>query len=121
MPKARNVDEYVAAAPPDARRMLKQLRSAITSVAPEAEERISYSMPYYGHHGRLAYFAAFKNHVSLFIMRLVMKRYAQEVKRYRTSTSTLRFPIGSAIPVALVKKLVKAQVKENEVRRGGTQ
>lgn len=114
MPKAKNVHDYIASAPPPARRMLKKIRAAIKAAAPEAEEKISYGMPYYHYHGRLIYFAGFTHHVSLFTWRSVMTAYAKEVKKYRTTSATLQFPIGTKIPVALVKKLVKARMKLNK-------
>lgn len=94
--------------------MLRELRRLIKASAPKATEGISYRMPYYSHCGRLAYFAAYKHHVSLFCWGPPMKEYAKEVAKYRTSTATLRFPLGSRIPAALVKKLVKARVRSNE-------
>jgi uncharacterized protein YdhG (YjbR/CyaY superfamily) len=108
---------YIQKAPPDARRMLRQFRAAIRSTVPKAEEKISYGVPYYGYHGRLIYFAAFRNHVSLFVMADARKRYSKEIEKYQISKATLRFPIGTRVPVALVKKLVKAQAKANEARR----
>lgn len=65
MPK-KNVERYIAAAPPAARGMLRQLQGAIQSAAPQAEEKISYGMPYYEYKGRLAYFAAFRGPRQLF-------------------------------------------------------
>lgn len=98
--------------------MLRTLRAAIKAVAPKADEKISYRMPYYGYHGRLAYFAAFTHHVSFFAMMsaATRTRYAKQLKPYQTGRATLRFPIGSRMPVGLVKKLVRARVKENEAR-----
>jgi uncharacterized protein YdhG (YjbR/CyaY superfamily) len=110
----KTVSAYIAAAPSPARGMLRQLRAAIRSAAPKAQESISYGMPYYSFHGRLTYFAAFRDHVSLFVWGPVLKRYAAEIRKYQTSRATLRFPIGTRIPVALVKKLVTARRKENE-------
>ena len=112
------VDAYIAAAPPRARPMLRQLRRTIKACAPGVTERLSYKMPYYELHGRLTYFAAFQNHVSLFCWGLPMKRYAKEVEPYRTSSATLQFPIGTRIPVALVTKLVKARVADQVARAG---
>ncbi len=97
--------------------MLRLLRRIIKSAAPNAVESISYRMPYYSYFGRLTYFAAFTNHVSLFAWGSVLKRYAKEVEPYKTSTGTLQFPLGSKIPLALVKKLVKARAAENEAKR----
>ena len=110
------VAAYIAAASPQARPMLRLLRAAIRSAAPAAEETISYRIPYYSHHGRLVYFAAFRNHVSLYVMGASKKIYAKEIEKYQTSKSTLRFPIGTRVPVLLVKKLVRARVKENEAK-----
>ena len=59
--KAKDVDSYIAAAPEAARPILRQLRRIITTAVPEAEETISYGMPFYRYHGRLAYFAAHKD------------------------------------------------------------
>ena len=111
-----SVAAYIAAASPQARPMLRLLRAAIRSAAPTAEETISYRIPYYSHHGRLVYFAAFKNHVSLYVMGSAKSLYAKEIERYQTSKSTLRFPLGTRVPVLLVKKLVRARVKENEAK-----
>lgn len=108
------VDAYIAAAPPPARPMLRQLRRAIRSSAPKAVEGTSYRMPYYQYFGRLTYFAAFRDHVSLFAWGRPVERYAKDIKKYRSGKSTLRFPLGTKIPVALVKKLVKARAKSNE-------
>ena len=94
--------------------MLRQLRRVIRSCAPEATERLSYQMPYYAYFGRLVYFAAFKNHISLFVWGRPMKVYAKQVERYKASKATLQFPIGTKVPVELVKKLITMRVRDNE-------
>jgi len=114
IPKASTVSAYIAAAPAPARAMLKQLRTTVRAAAPRAEEYISYGMPCYYDRGPLVAFAAFKKHVSLFAGGRILKRYAAEVEQYQTSKATLQFPLGSRIPLALVKKLVTARLKENE-------
>ena len=63
--KLKNVDAYIAAAPRDVQRKLKELRAVIRKAAPIAEERISYGMPYYAYKGRLAYFSFWKAHIGL--------------------------------------------------------
>ena len=116
MPKPKSVDAYITAAPAAVRSMLRQLRSIIKSVAPNAEEKLSYGMPYYDWHGRLTYFAAFKDHVSLFIMGKSQTSYLAEQKQYRQTKATLHFPIGKKIPVALIKKLIKVRATENKLK-----
>ena len=60
------MDEYIATAPEPTRAKLSQLRKIIKVTAPQAEEVISYHMPYYKQHGPLVGFAVYKDHVSLF-------------------------------------------------------
>jgi uncharacterized protein YdhG (YjbR/CyaY superfamily) len=113
---AKDVDEYIAAAPKEARATLEKLRRTIKAAAPKAAEVISYQMPMYKHHGMVVGFAAFKNHCSLFPGSSVMEAHKKELKDYETSKGTIRFPADRPLPAALVKKLVKARVSENEAR-----
>lgn len=114
MPKTKSVTEYIAAASPEARPMLRQLRAAVRAAAPQAKEGIGYGMPYYTYQGRLVYFAAFRSHVSLFGSQRVIQAHAAALKKYRTSKATLQFPLGTRVPVTVVKKVVKALVRANE-------
>ena len=113
---AKDVDEYLAGVPKEARATLEKLRKTIKAAAPMASESISYQMPMYKHHGMLIGFAAFKDHCSLFPGSAVMDAHKEELKRYDTSKGTIRFPANKPLPAALVKKLVKARIAENEAR-----
>jgi uncharacterized protein YdhG (YjbR/CyaY superfamily) len=117
--KPATVAEYIAAAAPAARPMLRQLRATIRTAVPDAEEKLSYGMPYYSFHGRLAYFAAFTSHVSYFVMPrpAVLGKHAARIAPYRTSKATLRFPLGTKLPVALLRSIVKAVAAENAARQ----
>jgi uncharacterized protein YdhG (YjbR/CyaY superfamily) len=108
------VTAYIAATPPRARPMLRQIRATIRAAAPGAEEKLSYGMPYYGHHGRLAYFAAFRDHVSVFIPGRVLPAFAREIGAYWRGKATLQFPIGTKVPVGLLGRIVRARRRENE-------
>jgi len=115
-PPARNVDEYLARVPKEARATLEKLRQTIKAAAPMASEGISYQMPMYKHYGMVVGFAAFKNHCSIFPGAAVMDVYKEELKKYDTSKGTIRFPANKPLPATLVKKLVRARIKENEAR-----
>jgi uncharacterized protein YdhG (YjbR/CyaY superfamily) len=118
MEKAKSVEEYLAALPDDSRATLEKVRQAIKAAAPMATEKISYGMPSFHHQGYLVYYGAWKNHCSFFpASNEVMETYAQELERYDVSKGTIRFPIGKPLPATLVKKLVKARVREIEAVR----
>jgi uncharacterized protein YdhG (YjbR/CyaY superfamily) len=116
-PTAQTVDDYLQALPPRERTVLEKLRAAIRSAAPEAAEGISYRIPLYTHHGHLVGFAAFKNHCSLFVTNSdVPKRFAKELEPYRVNNTAIQFTVENPLPNALVKRIVKARIAENEVR-----
>ncbi|MCX6663176.1 MAG: DUF1801 domain-containing protein [Euryarchaeota archaeon] len=114
---AKDVDKYLASVPKEARNVLEKLRKIIKASAPNAVEKISYRMPTFNYHGPLVGFAAFKNHCGFYIMSYkVMDMFKEELRPYDTATATIRFTTDKPLPVSLVKKLVKARIKENEVK-----
>ncbi|HSB47743.1 MAG TPA: DUF1801 domain-containing protein [Candidatus Bilamarchaeum sp.] len=115
MKKAANVDSYIASAPKEVQGKLRELRKAIKSAAPDAEEKISYGMPYYHYNGRLIYFGIAKAHIGLYIPTPVLEMHRKELAGYDTSNAaTVRFPLGRKLPVALIRKLVRARMKLND-------
>lgn len=115
---AKNIDEYLKALPDkNLKAMLENLRQTIKSAAPKAEEMISYAMPAFKYHGMLVYFAAFKNHCSLFPANSsLIAKMEEELKPYRTAKGTIQFTVDRPLPTALVKKIVKARMQENMER-----
>ena len=107
------VDEYIAAAPADVQPLLEQLRAAIRESAPNATERISYGMPTYDFHGHIAHFAAYKRHIGLYGVIHEDTPLAKEAAPYLESRSTLRLPLDKPLPLALIKKAVRARAKAN--------
>ena len=115
-PKPKDVDAYITTAPKEARGKLKELRTVIRKTAPAAEERISYGMPYYAYHGRLAYFSVWKAHIGLYVPTPVIEEHKSELAAYETSGATIRLPLEKKLPVALIRKLLRARMKKNEAR-----
>jgi uncharacterized protein YdhG (YjbR/CyaY superfamily) len=118
MRKFASVADYLRAVPPAPRAALQKLRKTIKAAAPKATELISYGIPGYKHHGMLVYFAAFKNHCSLFgVGAALMKAHRKALAPYKMSKGTIQFTIDKPLPTALVRKLVKARVAQNEAKR----
>lgn len=114
----KTVEEYLARVPEPARTTLRKVRAAIRMVVPrEAIESVSYGIPAYKHDGILVWFAAFTHHCSLFPTASVIKAFKNELAGYTISKGTIQFPIDKPLPVALVRKVVKARVAQDESKK----
>lgn len=112
------VEEYLARIPEPAQATLRTIRATIKAAAPkDATEGLSYGMPAFRYKGALVAYAAFKKHCSFFPMQAsLIDAMQDELKGYRTAKGTLQFAVDKPLPAALVKKMVKVRVAENEAR-----
>jgi uncharacterized protein YdhG (YjbR/CyaY superfamily) len=108
-----SVDAYIAGFKPEVRAVLRKIRATIRKTAPEAKEKISWGMPAYSLDGMLTFFAAFKDHVSLFPGPSGLEKFKKELAAYGTSKGTVRFPLGTPVPYGLIARIVKFRAKEN--------
>src|SRR5688572_21186029 len=112
--KVSTVDEYLKQLPIDQVEFLEKVRMAIKDAAPEAEEILTYSTPGYKLNGMLVGFAAAKTHCGFYVMsEKVVKDHKEDLSDFDTAKTTVRFSMTEPVPVTLIKKLVKARVKEN--------
>jgi uncharacterized protein YdhG (YjbR/CyaY superfamily) len=116
---ANDVEAYLDTLPEPARTTLEKVRATIRSVVPaEATEGLSYGMPAFRYKGALVAYAAFKDHCSFFPMNAsLIDTMKEELRGYRTSKGTLQFPVDKPLPAALVKKMVKARIADNERKK----
>ena len=112
-----SIDEYIALFPVDVRGLLEKMRAAIQKAAPGAEETISYQMPAFKYNGALVWFAAYKNHIGFYPTGSGIEAFAEELSGYKTSRGAVQFPLDKPLPLALVAKIVKFKVKENEAKK----
>jgi uncharacterized protein YdhG (YjbR/CyaY superfamily) len=114
----KNVDEYFARVSEPALSMLNEMRTAIRSaLPPAATETISYGMPAFRYKEVLVWFAAFSDHCSLFPTASVIEAFKKELEGFYTSKGTIHFPTDKPLPIALIKKLVKARVAQVEGKK----
>jgi uncharacterized protein YdhG (YjbR/CyaY superfamily) len=113
----KDVDTYIASAPEEAHSKLKEIRAVIREVAPDATERTDYfqipgySYEGYDYNGMFVWFSFKKSYVCLHVRPPVIKEHKTDLAGYTTTKAIVSFPINKKIPMALVKKLVKASLK----------
>lgn len=117
MPKtaaARSVSDYVAAMPPEVRAPVERLRALIEAAAPDAVESRSYGIIGYKVDGRaFVYCGGFTSHVAMYPVTAAMRReHAEAIAPYQASKGTLKFPLDTRLPAALIKRLLKTRLAE---------
>jgi uncharacterized protein YdhG (YjbR/CyaY superfamily) len=108
----KSIDEYIAGFPSDVQEILKQIRTTVKKVAPEAEEAIKYQIPTFVLNGNLVHFAAFKNHIGFYPTPSGIEAFTDELSRYQSAKGSVQFPIDEPIPFGLIEKMVKFRVKQ---------
>ncbi len=114
--KPKTHDEYFAAFTVEQRSSLNKLRKMIHAAVPGAEEYISYGLAAFRLNGKpLVALGATANHCAFYLMSgSIVETHAEDLAGYDTSKGTIRFAANKPLPAALVKKLVKARIAEND-------
>ncbi len=112
--KPESIDAYLATVTPDRRAALQKLRKTILSILPDAEECISYAMPAFRQGGHVvAGFLATAEGCSYFpFSGKTLASVADDVAAYEQTKGALHFDPRRPLPVALVRKLLKARIAE---------
>ena len=112
-----DVDEYITSFPKNVQQLLKDIRDKIKTVAPEAEEIISYGMPAYKYMGKpLVYFAGYEKHIGFYATPTGHHAFKKELSKYKQGKGSVQFPVDKPMPLSLISKIVKFRVKENEAK-----
>lgn len=111
--KPSNIDEYIGTFPDDVQEILEKIRVTIQKAAPDAKEKISYSMPAFEQNGIVVYFAAFKNHIGLYALPSGHEAFKDELSKYKSGKGSVQFPLDQPMPFDLITKIVKFRVQEN--------
>ncbi|MGO4773781.1 iron chaperone [Flavobacterium sp. W22_SRS_FK3] len=113
IPKPANIDEYIGGFPNDVQEILERVRMTIQKAAPDAKEKISYSMPAFEQNGIVVYFAAYKNHIGLYALPDGHAAFKNELSKYKSGKGSVQFPLNQPVPLDLIAKIVKYRVHEN--------
>ncbi|HMU91491.1 MAG TPA: DUF1801 domain-containing protein [Anaerolineales bacterium] len=111
--KFASIDEYIATFPKETQKLLNDLRTAIKTSAPNAEEKFSYGIPTFFLNGNLVHFAAFKTHIGFYPAPSGIEAFKKELSMYKQAKGSVQFPLDAPLPLKLVGKIVKFRVAEN--------
>lgn len=103
----KTIDEYIAAQPEEVQGYLKKIRDAIHAALPEAEEKISWSMPTYWKKYNIIQFAAHKNHIGLYAGTEAVVEFEKRLEEYKTSKGSIRLPYDKPLPLELIGEIAK--------------
>jgi uncharacterized protein YdhG (YjbR/CyaY superfamily) len=116
--RPNDVDSYIAGSVREARPTLETIRGVIRATIPDAEEGISWGVPFYKYHGALAGFAAYKNHVSFGSAAALATKHREllEGSGYVTGKKTVQVKFGQDVPAGAIEQILRAQAKANEAK-----
>ena len=103
--RIETVDQYIAEQDENVRPRLNEIRQVIRSAIPEAQEKISWSMPTYWKEQNLIHFAASKKHLGLYPGGEATAVFADELADYDVSKGTIRLPYTKPLPKDLIAKI----------------
>lgn len=111
--KAKDIDEYIAAFPPDVQQVMEQVRTTIKAVEPTLEEAISYAIPTFKFHNKnLVHFAAFKNHIGFYAAPTGHEAFKKDLSVYKSGKGSVQFPLDKPMPLDLIRRIVQFRVQE---------
>jgi len=111
-PRAKTLNEYLAAATPEVRRKLREMRACIRSAAPDATEGLKWGMPAFSSRRILVMFAAFKHHIGFYPTPSAVQAFKAELSRFKTATGSIQFPLEKPLPRQLIRKITAFRVRE---------
>ncbi len=101
------IEEYIAAQPEKAQQYLREIRYAVRAVLPEAEEKISWSMPTFRKKFNIIQFTAHKNHIGLYAGTEAVVEFGGRLEGYKTSKGTIQLPYDKPLPLELIAEIAK--------------
>ena len=86
---------------------LREVRDVLRATLPEAQERMSWSMPTYWKGRNIIHFAASKKHLGLYPGGEATAGFAEELKDFDVSKGTIRIPWNRALPETLIREIAR--------------
>ena len=101
--KPETIDDYISLQDESVQPRLESIRETIRTAIPEAQEKISWSMPTFWKGRNIIHFAASKKHIGLYPGDEATEAFADRLSEFDTSKGTIRLPHNRELPLELVR------------------
>ncbi|WP_379138343.1 iron chaperone [Paenibacillus sp. sgz500958] len=115
--KYESTDEYIRSFPEAIQMKLEEIRGVIKERAPQASEKISYSIPTFYLNGNLVHFAGYANHIGFYPGAAGISNFTEELSKYKSAKGSVQFPMDEPLPVELIQRIVDFRVAENMLKK----
>jgi len=105
--KPQTIDEYITMQDEAVQPRLREVRDVLRATLPEAQERMSWSMPTYWKGRNIIHFAASKKHLGLYPGGEATTIFAEALKDYDVSKGTIRIPWDRELPETLIREIAR--------------
>ncbi len=105
--KPESIDQYIEFQDETVQPYLQALRETIRNAIPDAQEKISWSMPTFWKKRNLIQFAAFQRHIGLYPGEEAVGIFQDKLSGYETSKGTIRLPYDKPLPLGLITDIAK--------------
>lgn len=113
MARPKTPTEFIAAAPKDSQKKLREMRALLKKAAPGATEVIKWGVPTLAYKRILFAYSAIKGNISFMPTPPVIKAFSKDLKGYSTGKATVKFPLEKPLPKGLITRMAKYRVKES--------
>ena len=101
------IDAYILEQPEDIQKYLYQMHGILQAALPDAQERLSWSMPTYWNQHNIVHFAGFKKHIGFYPGPQAIEMFEERLKEYKTSKGAIQFPYNKPLPAELITEIAK--------------
>src|SRR5438132_11686730 len=113
--KARptSITEYINAAPKQARKKLREMRTCIRASARGAKESLKWGMPAFSYRRILVTFAAHKHHIGFYPTPSAARAFANDLSKFATAKGSIQFPLEKPLPLPLIREITAFRVRQS--------
>ncbi|WP_258099249.1 iron chaperone [Marinoscillum pacificum] len=113
------VDAYIESFDEQVQIRLREMRTILKEMLPQAEEVISYGIPTYKIKGKnVVHFGGFKKHVGFYPAPSGLEAFKEDLSKFKGSKGSVQFPLTEDLPKALIQRITQFRLVEHMKKYG---